>query len=36
MVSCGANSSGLEQGPVAGFCKHGDEPSVSIKGTKFF
>jgi hypothetical protein len=28
---CGMNSFGSEWGPVAGSCKHGNEPSDSIK-----
>jgi hypothetical protein len=27
--------SDLVQGPVAGSCEHGNEPSVSIKGREF-
>jgi hypothetical protein len=29
------DSSGFEQGPVAGSCEHGDEPSGSIEGGEF-
>jgi hypothetical protein len=36
MEGCGLDSSGSEYGPVAGSCKHGDEPSGSIKGGEFF
>jgi hypothetical protein len=32
---CGLDVSGLGKGPVAGFCKHGNEPSGSIKGGGF-
>jgi hypothetical protein len=32
---CGLDSLGSEQGPVAGFCEHGNEPSGSIKGREF-
>jgi hypothetical protein len=32
---CGLHASGSRQGPVAGFCEHGDEPSGSIKGGEF-
>jgi hypothetical protein len=28
---CGLDSSGLGQGPVAGSCEHGNEPSDPIK-----
>jgi len=28
--------SGSEQGPVAGSCKHGNEPSVSIKVGNYY
>jgi hypothetical protein len=34
-LSVGLDASGLEQGPVAGCCEHGDEPSGSIKGGAF-
>jgi hypothetical protein len=30
------DSAGSGQGPVAGFCEHGDEPSGSIKKAEFF
>jgi hypothetical protein len=33
---CGLNASGSRQGPVAGPCEHGNEPSGSIKGGEFF
>jgi hypothetical protein len=33
--SCGLDSSGSGQGPVAGCCEHGNEPSDSIKGGGF-
>jgi hypothetical protein len=33
---CGLNSSGWEQGPVAGSCEDGYEPSGSIKGEGIF
>jgi hypothetical protein len=29
---CGLDLSGFGQGPVAGSCEHGNEPSGSIKG----
>jgi hypothetical protein len=29
---CGLNSSDSAQGPVAGSCEHGNEPSGSMKG----
>jgi hypothetical protein len=29
------DSSGSEQGPVAGSCEHGNEPAGSIKGAEF-
>jgi hypothetical protein len=32
---CGFNSSGSGKGPVAGSCKHGNEPSDSIKCREF-
>jgi hypothetical protein len=32
---CGLDSSGSEQGPVAGSFEHGKEPSGSIKGGEF-
>jgi len=32
---CGLDSSGSGQGPVAGSCEHGNEPSDSIKGWEF-
>jgi hypothetical protein len=35
MVSCGLDISGSGQGPVAGCCEHGDEPSGSVKGAIF-
>jgi hypothetical protein len=31
----GQDSSGLGEGPVAGFCEHGSGPSGSIKGGEF-
>jgi hypothetical protein len=31
MVECGLNSSGSGQGPVVGYCEHGNGPSGSIK-----
>jgi hypothetical protein len=31
----GINSFGSGQGPLAGSCEHGNEPSGSIKGEKF-
>jgi hypothetical protein len=33
--SCPLDSSGSGQGPVAGYCEHGNEPSGSIKGGVF-
>jgi hypothetical protein len=33
--SCGLDSSGLGQGPVAVYCYHGNESSDSIKGGEF-
>jgi hypothetical protein len=33
---CGLDSSGSGEGPVAGSCEHGNEPSGSIKGGEFF
>jgi hypothetical protein len=33
--SCGLDASCLGQGPVAGPCEHGSEPSGSIKRGKF-
>jgi hypothetical protein len=32
---CGLDSSGSGQGPVAGSCEHGNEPSGSIKVGEF-
>jgi hypothetical protein len=32
---CGLNACGSGQGPVVGFCKHGNEPFGSIKGLEF-
>jgi hypothetical protein len=32
---CGLDASGSRQGPVAGSCEHGSEPSGSIKGKEF-
>jgi hypothetical protein len=32
---CGLDSSESEQGPVAGCCEHGNEPSSSVKGGEF-
>jgi hypothetical protein len=32
---CELDSSGLGYGPVWGYCEHGDETSVSIKGGGF-
>jgi hypothetical protein len=32
---CGLDSSGSEQGPVAGSCEHGNEPSGSVKVGEF-
>jgi hypothetical protein len=31
----GLDSCGLGLGPVAGYCEHGNEPSVSVKGVEF-
>jgi len=36
MGRCGLDASGLEQGPVSGFCEYSNEPSGSIKGREFF
>jgi len=36
MGSCGMNSSGSEQGTVAGSCEHSNETSASINGGEFF
>jgi hypothetical protein len=36
MGSCILDSSGSGQGPFAGSCEHGNEPSVSIKCGEFF
>jgi hypothetical protein len=33
--SCGLESSGSGQGPVAGSCEHSNEPLGSIKGEEF-
>jgi hypothetical protein len=33
--SCGLNTSGSGEGPVAGFCEHGNEPPGSMKGEEF-
>jgi len=33
---CGLDVSGAGQGPVAGSCACGNEPSGSIKGAEFF
>jgi len=33
--SCGLHAPGSEYGPVAGFLKHGNETSGSIKGGEF-
>jgi hypothetical protein len=30
--SCELDASDLEEGPVAGSCEHGNEPSGSLKG----
>jgi hypothetical protein len=35
MGVCGLDASGSEQGPVAGCCKHGKEPSASTTVGKF-
>jgi hypothetical protein len=35
MGGCGLDASGSGQGPVAGCCEHGSEPSGSIKGGEF-
>jgi hypothetical protein len=35
MGECGLNSSGRGEGPVAGSCEHGNEPSGSTKGGEF-
>jgi hypothetical protein len=35
VVSCALDSSGSEQGPVAGSCEYGNEPSGCIKGGEF-
>jgi len=35
VLSCGLDSSGSGQGPVADSCERGNEPSSSIKGEKF-
>jgi hypothetical protein len=35
VARCGLDSSDSGQGPVAGSCEHGNEPSGSIKGGKF-
>jgi hypothetical protein len=32
---CGLDASDAGQGPAAGFCEHGNEPSGSIKGWEF-
>jgi hypothetical protein len=32
---CGLNTSSSRQGPAAGCCEHGNEPSGSMKGGKF-
>jgi hypothetical protein len=32
---CELDASGSGQGPVAGCCEHGNEPSGSIKGGEF-
>jgi hypothetical protein len=32
---CGLDASGLGEGPVAGCCERGNDPSGSIKGRKF-
>jgi hypothetical protein len=32
---CGLESHGSGQGPVLGYCEHGNEPSGSIKGGEF-
>jgi hypothetical protein len=34
-IGCGLDSSGSGQGPVAGCCDHGNEPSGSKKGWEF-
>jgi hypothetical protein len=34
-AGCELDSYGSGQGPVAGFCEHGNDPSVSIKGGEF-
>jgi hypothetical protein len=35
MGKCELNACGSEQGPVAGSCEHGNDPSGSIKGKEF-
>jgi hypothetical protein len=35
MGGCGQDASGSGQGPVAGSCEHGKEPSRSITGGEF-
>jgi hypothetical protein len=35
MGRCGLNASGSAQGPLAGCCEYGNEPSGSIKGGEF-
>jgi hypothetical protein len=36
VVNCGLDSSDSRQGPVAGSCEYGNEPSGSIRGGDFF
>jgi hypothetical protein len=36
VIRCGLDSSGSGQGPVAGCCEFGSEPSSSIKGGEFY
>jgi hypothetical protein len=33
---CGLDASGSGQGPMAGICEHGNEPTGSMKGSYFF
>jgi hypothetical protein len=35
VARCGLDTSGSRQGPVAGSCEHGNEPSASIKTGNF-
>jgi hypothetical protein len=32
---CGLDASASGQGPVAGFCEHGNEPSDPVEGREF-